>query len=70
LLGDTVYGGRARIPAGVDDTLRQLIQGFKRQALHAERLSFEHPRSREMVSFTAPLPDDFQHLLDALIKYD
>ena len=48
----------------------QVIQGFKRQALHAERLSFEHPRSREMVSFTAPLADDFQHLLDALIQYD
>jgi 23S rRNA pseudouridine1911/1915/1917 synthase len=70
LLGDTVYAGRARIPAGVDDTLRQVIQGFKRQALHAERLSFEHPRSHEMVSFAAPLPEDFQGLLDALIQYD
>jgi 23S rRNA pseudouridine1911/1915/1917 synthase len=70
LLGDTVYGGRARIPAGVDDAMRQVIQRFKRQALHAERLSFEHPRSHEMVSFPAPLPDDFQHLLDALIQYD
>jgi len=70
LLGDTVYGGRARIPAGVDDALRQVMQGFRRQALHAERLSFEHPRSHEMVSFTAPLPDDFQCLLEALIQYD
>jgi 23S rRNA pseudouridine1911/1915/1917 synthase len=70
LLGDTVYAGRARVPAGVDDALRQVIQGFKRQALHAERLGFEHPRSHEMVSFAAPLPDDFQGLLDALIQYD
>ena len=70
LLGDTVYGGRARIPAGVDEALQQAIRGFKRQALHAERLSFEHPRSREMVSFEAPLPDDFQRLLGALIQYD
>ena len=70
LLGDTVYAGRARIPAGVDDALRQVIQDFKRQALHAERLSFEHPRSHEMVSFAAPLPEDFQVLLDALIQYD
>jgi 23S rRNA pseudouridine1911/1915/1917 synthase len=70
LLGDTVYAGRARVPAGVDDALRQVIQGFKRQALHAERLSFEHPRSHEMVSFAAPLPDDLQGLLDALIQYD
>ena len=70
LLGDSVYGGRARIPAGIDNALRPLIQDFKRQALHAERLSFEHPRSHEMVSFKAPLAEDFESLLEALIRYD
>jgi len=70
LLGDSVYGGRARIPAGIDEALRPLIQDFKRQALHAERLSFEHPRSHEMVSFEAPLPEDFESLLEALKRYD
>jgi len=70
LLGDPVYGGRLRIPAGVDDALIEVIRGFRRQALHAERLSFIHPRSRETVSFEAPLPQDFQQLLDALIEYD
>ena len=70
LLGDTVYGGRAHIPAGIDDALVAAIQGFRRQALHAERLSFEHPRSRQPVSFEAPLPADFAALLEALIRYD
>jgi 23S rRNA pseudouridine1911/1915/1917 synthase len=70
LLGDSVYGGRARIPAGVDAALIDTIRGFKRQALHAERLGFIHPGSREPVSFEAPLPADFQQLLDALIEYD
>jgi 23S rRNA pseudouridine1911/1915/1917 synthase len=70
LLGDPVYGGRARIPAGVDAALIDTIRGFKRQALHAERLGFIHPGSREPVSFEAPLPGDFQQLLDALIEYD
>ena len=70
LLGDPVYGGRARIPAGVDAALIDTIRGFRRQALHAERLSFIHPGSREPVSFEAPLPADFQQLLDALIEYD
>jgi 23S rRNA pseudouridine1911/1915/1917 synthase len=70
LIGDSVYGGRARIPAGIDQALRPLIQDFKRQALHAERLGFEHPRSHEMVSFEAPLPEDFETLLEALKKYD
>ncbi len=70
LLGDPVYGGRVRIPAGVGAPLIDLLRDFRRQALHAERLSFIHPRSREMVSFAAPLPQDFQQLLDALIEYD
>ena len=70
LLGDTVYGGRAHIPAGIGDALVAAIQGFRRQALHAERLSFEHPRSRQPVSFEAPLPADFAALLEALIRYD
>jgi 23S rRNA pseudouridine1911/1915/1917 synthase len=70
LLGDSLYGGRQRIPAGVDKALAQAIQGFTRQALHAERLSFEHPRSRERVSFEAALPDDLATLLEALKQYD
>jgi 23S rRNA pseudouridine1911/1915/1917 synthase len=70
LLGDPVYGGRARIPGGVDEALHEIISRFRRQALHAERLSFEHPRSREQVSFEAPLPPDFSQLLEALIEYD
>ena len=70
LLGDAMYGGRARLPAAVDPVLGELIGEFRRQALHAERLSFEHPGSREMVSFEAPQPSDFAAMLEALIKYD
>jgi len=70
LLGDSLYGGRQRIPAGADETLAAAIKAFRRQALHAQRLSFEHPGSRELVSFDAPLPDDFSTLLDVLKQYD
>jgi 23S rRNA pseudouridine1911/1915/1917 synthase len=70
VLGDTLYGGRERLPAAADPVLVALIRDFRRQALHAERLSFEHPGSREMVSFEAPQPADFAALLEALIKYD
>ncbi|MCP4470249.1 MAG: 23S rRNA pseudouridine(1911/1915/1917) synthase RluD [Gammaproteobacteria bacterium] len=70
LLGDSLYGGRQRIPVGVDEALADVIQGFRRQALHAERLSFEHPGSRELLSFEAALPDDFATLLEALKRYD
>ena len=70
LLGDSVYGGRQRVPAGVDEALARVIQGFGRQALHAEKLSFEHPASHETVSFEAAMPDDFATLLEALERYD
>jgi 23S rRNA pseudouridine1911/1915/1917 synthase len=70
LIGDSVYGGRAHLPAKIDEAMMTMIRNFKRQALHAERLSFEHPASREMMSFEAPLPSDFSALLDALIEYD
>jgi 23S rRNA pseudouridine1911/1915/1917 synthase len=70
LVGDSVYGGRAQLPAGADAELAAVIRAFRRQALHAERLGFEHPASREPVSFEAPLPADFVALLDALNTYD
>ena len=37
-----------------------------RQALHAAKLSFDHPRTGERVTFEAPLPADFERALEAL----
>jgi len=39
---------------------------FKRQALHAAHLSFQHPQTHEILTFTAPLPTDFEELLTLL----
>jgi len=68
IVGDPVYGGRRRLPAGASPALTTALAGFKRQALHAERLSFVHPRSGKSVSFNAPLPDDFAELLGVLAR--
>ena len=38
------------------------------QALHAELLGFEHPRTKEHVSFQTPLPEDFENCLEMLRK--
>ena len=70
LLGDPVYGGRQRLPSGLDDRLLPMIRGFGRQALHAEALEFIHPGSRQTMRFEAGLPDDMRRLLDALARYD
>ncbi|HEX2453733.1 MAG TPA: RluA family pseudouridine synthase [Vicinamibacterales bacterium] len=39
---------------------------FPRQALHAHRLAFRHPRSGQLVRFEAPLPADMRELLRQL----
>ena len=68
LLGDPVYGGRPRVPAGINSDLANKLRGFKRQALHARRLSFKRPGHDEHCSFEAAIPQDLQIMLDALSK--
>ncbi len=66
LVGDPVYGGRLRIPPHATEALDKNLRHFKRQALHAIRLTLTHPGSGEIVSWCAPLPDDMVNLLNAL----
>jgi len=66
IVGDPVYGGRRRVPAGASPHLLAVLSAFKRQALHAARLEFVHPLSGAPVSFDAPLPPDMQALLRVL----
>ncbi|MFZ9825082.1 MAG: RluA family pseudouridine synthase, partial [Gemmataceae bacterium] len=40
-----------------------------RQALHAYRLRFKHPRTGQMLEIKAPLPQDIQQTLDALREF-
>ena len=49
IAGDTLYG----IPNG----------RMERQALHARTLTFPHPSTGELLSFTAPLPADMKELI-------
>ncbi|WP_445158576.1 23S rRNA pseudouridine(1911/1915/1917) synthase RluD [Halomonas sp. E14] len=66
LVGDPLYGGRLKLPAGAGEELKTLLREFPRQALHARRLAFLHPGSGESVEFRAPLPDDLLLLIDYL----
>ena len=66
IVGDPIYAGRHRVPAGAQAELVDYLQAFKRQALHAWRLSFLHPESGEEVTYEAPIPDDMQQLLSLL----
>jgi 23S rRNA pseudouridine1911/1915/1917 synthase len=65
VLGDTRYGGAPW--KGLRDTKRRsLIVGFHRLALHAARLAFTHPLTAAPLAFEAPVPADFQELVEAL----
>lgn len=66
LLGDPVYGGRFKQAKGMTESCREVIQNFRRQALHAGLLGFIHPTTGEEVSWQIDLPDDMQQLVDAL----
>ena len=48
-----------------DGTLREMLRAFPRQALHAWRLSFTHPFTRQRVEVEAPIPDDMRELIAA-----
>jgi 23S rRNA pseudouridine1911/1915/1917 synthase len=66
LIGDPLYGGGLKLPKGASAELAATLRGFRRQALHAEKLSFVHPATGETVSFSAERPADLQLLIEAL----
>ena len=70
LMGDPMYGGKVRFPKKADVILKEAIVNFKRQALHARKLTLTHPISGELMSWKAPLPEDMLALLDVLSAYD
>jgi 23S rRNA pseudouridine1911/1915/1917 synthase len=60
LVGDSIYqkGAQKCVPE-----LRELLNKFPRQALHATRLGLEHPSSGEEMEWHVPLPEDMAQLL-------
>jgi 23S rRNA pseudouridine1911/1915/1917 synthase len=65
-VGDPLYGGSLRLPKGATQELVASLRGFRRQALHAERLSFIPPATGEALSFGAARPADQLALIEAL----
>lgn len=66
LIGDPLYGGSFKLPKAASEALVETLRAFRRQALHAEKLSFIHPVSGEELGFEAPIPEDMVRLMDAL----
>jgi 23S rRNA pseudouridine1911/1915/1917 synthase len=67
VVGDPVY--LRRTPAAsrlLSDGVRRALLDFPRQALHAARLSFAHPRTGRLLSFESPPPPDMLGLIAML----
>jgi 23S rRNA pseudouridine1911/1915/1917 synthase len=69
LLGDPTYGGRKGLAPIEPPLLRQGLQKFPRQALHAATLGFTHPILGEDLEFSSPLPEDMEEVLGLLRKW-
>jgi 23S rRNA pseudouridine1911/1915/1917 synthase len=65
IVGDPMYSGPQwrGIP---DKQIQKALSSMTRQALHATSITLPHPRSGEVMTFTAPMPDDMRALLAAV----
>jgi 23S rRNA pseudouridine1911/1915/1917 synthase len=70
VLCDRAYGHRAELTRGeLSGSAADTTVVIDRQALHARRLRFEHPRSGQHIEIEAPLPADMEAALSALRNY-
>jgi 23S rRNA pseudouridine1911/1915/1917 synthase len=72
VLADKIYSGRdslrlSDLAPGVAPEADEVL--MPRQALHASRLRFRHPRLRQVIEVEAPLPPEFEKTLAALRKF-
>jgi 23S rRNA pseudouridine1911/1915/1917 synthase len=65
LVGEPIYKVQTRLRLA-DPRLHRAATSFERQALHAWRLSFTHPRTGADIRLHADPPEDLRRLLDAL----
>ena len=67
LLGDNQYGGkRLKMLPGASEDLANMLRNYRHQALHAVHSEFAHPKTKEMMSFDVPIPDEMSTLIDLL----
>ena len=65
VVGDETYGG-GRDNTIQDTQLRARIRSLGRHFLHAEKLAFTHPVTKEVMKFESPLPAELSKLLELL----
>ena len=66
LLKDALYGGVKPISLLKDSLVKEAAESLTRHALHAEKIGFNHPVSKQWMEFVAPLPADLLRVHEAL----
>ena len=70
IFGDEAYGGGAQYAKSFHvkytKLINQLIKTIPRVSLHARRLEINHPVTGEKMSFTSPIPTDFNNATEIL----
>ena len=69
LIGDELYGKPLSENKYKSTSCKEKIKrikSFKRQALHATKLSFNHPITKKYIEFISPLPKDISQLIKIL----
>ncbi|MCC7296757.1 MAG: RluA family pseudouridine synthase [Bacteroidia bacterium] len=73
IFSDEMYGGKEIKKGSALTKFKSFIanafESMPRQALHAGELGFIHPTTGKDMFFEAPLPDDFNNLLEKIRKY-
>jgi len=66
IVGDTIYGGRLRVPQNTTRELNAYLKQFRRHALHAEHLVLNHPGNQKRMEWTQPVSEDIRMLIQHL----
>ena len=66
LVGDKVYVKSKKSEVPLPTELKNYVNNFPRQALHAKSLGFIHPRSKQFMQFDSELPSDMDELITKL----
>ena len=69
IIGDPIYGkplSQKRVIDRMDKEKIASARLFERQALHATKLSFIHPMTKQYLEFISPLPKDINDLINIL----
>jgi len=69
VLCDRAYGGRREISRGEIRRTADATVLLARQALHAQRLGFRHPRTGKAMDFEAPIAEDIARVVDELRRF-